>query len=61
MSGNIDIYGNLIIDKALLTPKEANILLADGSVKPLSYISTFGIIDMDIDVTTSKSIQITMD
>lgn len=61
MYGNIDIYGNLIIDKALLTPEEANILLADGSVKPSSYISPFGIIDMDIDVTTSKTIQITMD
>ena len=61
MYGNIDIYGNLIIDKALLTPEEDNILLADGSVKPSSYISPFGIIDMDIDVTTSKTIQITID
>ena len=61
MYGNIDIYGNLIIDKALLNSKEANILLADGSVKPSLYISPFGIIDMDIDVTTSKTIQITMD
>ena len=56
MYGNIDIYGNLIIDKALLTSEEANILLADGSVKPSSYISPFGIIDMNIDVTTSKTI-----
>ena len=61
MYGNIDIYGNLTIDKALLNSKEANILLADGSVKPSLYISPFGIIDMDIDVTTSKTIQITMD
>nr|DAI85085.1 MAG TPA: hypothetical protein [Caudoviricetes sp.] len=60
MYGNIDIYGNLIIDKALLNSKEANILLADGSVKS-SYIYPFGIIDMDIDVTTSKTIKITMD
>ena len=37
MYGNIDIYGNLIINKALLNSKEANILLADGSVKSSSY------------------------
>lgn len=61
MYGNIDIYGNLTIDKALLNSKEANILFADGSVRPLLYSYPFRIIDMDIDVTTSKTIQITMD